>query len=192
MLALGLGGFLMLGMAHLPLLRRYLFPAGAALGLFCAVAILGWLLLERGTMARRGWALGALAAVAVVIGSVPSTARNVDDQRDLNATLGSAQRSLRALLSSDAGRSLVRACPRVMVGDIQLGLQVASAAHVPLSRIALDLTPARESGLLVAGRSAAARTYYVYENAFRTYEAGELPDFRLATSNEDWQLWARC
>ncbi len=73
-LALGLGGFLVLGVMHLPLLRRYLFPAGAVLALFCAVALLGWLLLERGTRARRGWALAAVAALAVLATSIPGVA----------------------------------------------------------------------------------------------------------------------
>jgi hypothetical protein len=190
-LALGLGGFLVLGLAHLPLLRRYLFPAGASLALFCAVAILGWLLLERGRF-RAAWMAGGLAAFAAVALSMPGVVRDLRDEHRLNSTLGSAQSSLRALISSEPARAAFRRCERVLVEDRQLTHQIASVANVPLSRIELEFEPARRRGLFVAGRSQPARLYYIYESAFRTYAASDLPGYRLAGSNRDWALWERC
>ena len=188
-LALGLGGFLVLGVTHLPLLRRYLFPAGAALALFCAVALLGWLLLERGSRIRHGWMAAAVAVLAVLAISLPGVGRDLRDTEDLHATLGAGQRSLRALMSANG---VPKSCAKVLVQDIQLSHQVAAAADVPLSRIRLDFEPQRASGLFVAPRSEVAHVYYVYEDAYRVYRPRDLPGFRLAASNRDWALWEKC
>ena len=104
-LALGLAGFGVLGVADLPLLRRYLFPAGAALALFCAVAMGGWLLLERDNPRRRHWAIASIAVISVVLTTVPGTVGDLRDTSRQNGQLARLESSLRSLLFSPRANS---------------------------------------------------------------------------------------
>jgi hypothetical protein len=74
-LGIGLLGFLVLGVAEVPLLPRYYYVPASMLALFCGVAVFGWLNLPRGSAARRVWmAAGGVIAVAL-IASAPEQRR---------------------------------------------------------------------------------------------------------------------
>src|SRR3954471_2116937 len=65
--ALGLAGFVVLGVAGLPVLMRYLIIPACLLALFAAVATLGWTRLPPGSDTRRWWMIGAVAAAIVLL-----------------------------------------------------------------------------------------------------------------------------
>lgn len=190
-LGLGLASFLVLGVAGLPLLRRYLLPAGAMLGLFCAVGLLGWTALERGDRLRRAWAVASIAVAAVVVASLPGLVDSLRDERDTAAQLGRAQRSVTRLLSSQPAHELARRCRRLTVSDPQMGPQLALSAEVPLRRVRAALYPSG-AALFVAPRDASVRSYYLYEQRFYVYRQGDLVGFRRGAANREWALWERC
>jgi hypothetical protein len=137
-LVLGLGGFLVLGVADLPLLRRYMFPAGAVLALFCVVALAGWTLLDRGDPWRRRWLLAALLPLVLVVVSVPGT---VDDLRAAarnGEALGRSLDALRAEVGREPAREALRRCGGARVTDAQAAAVVAYLGDVRLGDIARD------------------------------------------------------
>jgi hypothetical protein len=192
-LALGLLGFLVLGVADLPLLRRYLLPAGAMLALFCAVALLGWTMLEGGSRLRRGWAAASVVVAVALAASLPGLVDDLRDTRSLSGRLGSAQRSLAEVLERDKARALARACSRATVPDAQLALQLALSSDVRLERIRSELYPPASGSLFVAPAASRVRPLYLYEGVFVVYSAADLHSgYRRALSNGDWAVWARC
>ena len=70
----GLGTFIVIGVAGLSVIERYLMGAALALLVFAAVALGGWTMLERGSRARGPWAacaaLLALAGVAFTVANI--------------------------------------------------------------------------------------------------------------------------
>jgi hypothetical protein len=114
-LALGLLGFGVLGVAGLPLLERYLYLPSLALALFAAVAVFGWTRLEP-SRARTIWrAAGAVGACVLVLGAV------TDDRDELRRldTLTDERRRLEASLHDaiDTTRPELDACPPIAVPD---------------------------------------------------------------------------
>lgn len=62
--AVGVGTFMILGLAGFSVIDRYLLVASLMVMVFAAVSIAGWTMLRERTTLRRVWALGALALVA--------------------------------------------------------------------------------------------------------------------------------
>ena len=90
-IVLGLAGYLVLGIAGLPLLGRYLLLPATVLLLFAGLAVFGWR-----DDRRVGWrVLGAAAAIAVAAG-VPADAGKLSDQRGFDARRHAVQEDLRA------------------------------------------------------------------------------------------------
>jgi hypothetical protein len=191
MLLLGLASFVVLGVAELPLLRRYLLVSAAMLALFCAVAVLGWLLLERGGRERRAWLAGAAVAAAFLIAAAPGVVRSLRTETRQGTALAGRQDSLRSLLRMPEARSLARRCDPIVVPDVQLAVQLALEADVRLARIDRGTKPGEE-GLFVAPAREEARTYYLHESEFRLYGEPNLRGYTRALGNEDWALWERC
>jgi hypothetical protein len=63
LLVSGIGTFVLVGLAGLSVIERYLIVPSLALMIFAAVAIGGWTMLRRGRL-RQAWALAALLAIA--------------------------------------------------------------------------------------------------------------------------------
>ena len=74
LLVTGLGTFVLVGLAGLSVIERYLIVPSLGLLIFAAVAVGGWTMLVPGTALRRIWALGA---VAIVVFGVVFTATHV-------------------------------------------------------------------------------------------------------------------
>ena len=65
LLTVGIGTFVLVGLAGFSVIDRYLLVASMVVIVFCGVALAGWTMLRGGTRARRWWAAGAaLVAVA--------------------------------------------------------------------------------------------------------------------------------
>ena len=132
LLASGVGTFVLVGLAGLSVIERYLIVPSLMLMLFAAVAIGGWTMLAPGTRARRAWALGA---GALVVYGVAYTATHVNLERLFS--------ELR--FRGDSHASLVRALedPAVARGLRCGPLSVPNHKLMPDARWVLDL-PARQ------------------------------------------------
>ncbi|HEV3001089.1 MAG TPA: hypothetical protein VGW75_10165 [Solirubrobacteraceae bacterium] len=78
LLAVGIGTFLLVGLAGFSVIDRYLLVASMVVIVFCGVAVAGWTMLRAGTRARRAW---AVAAALVVAAGATITAIALDPDR---------------------------------------------------------------------------------------------------------------
>lgn len=114
-MALGLAGFLVLGVAGLPLLGRYLLLPAMMLALFAALAALGW------TASReRWWIAGGAAAVVALLAAAPGQVRALEQLRDATTPRVEAHRDLRRLADHPAVRSAAERCGPLFVPDVRL------------------------------------------------------------------------
>jgi hypothetical protein len=110
LLAAGIGTFLLIGIAGLSVIERYLIVPALALIVFAAVTFGGFSMLRRGTLARRLWALGALALV--LYGVLFTVTRvNVDRFRNELQFRGDAHAALDDVLRTPAVRAGLRCGP---------------------------------------------------------------------------------
>jgi hypothetical protein len=97
-LGLGLAGFVVLGVAGLPLLYRYTLLPAAALAVLAGWAPIAWTVAPRGTLLRAGLAAGgAVAAIALAVG-VPGDLRAAGHDADGAALHARESRDLTALV----------------------------------------------------------------------------------------------
>jgi hypothetical protein len=93
LLGLGVAGFMVLALAGLPLLGRYLLLPACMLLVFAGLAVFGWLGAREH---RRAWVVGGVAAAAVVLAGVPSDLDAFSEARDFGALRAGVQDELRA------------------------------------------------------------------------------------------------
>lgn len=122
LLALGMGTFLLVGLAGLSVIDRYLLVPSLMVMVFAGVALAGWSMLEPGR-ARTGWA--ALAAL-LVVGGVAFTATRV--------SLTSFDTDLRYRGEAHASLEQVLAAPGVRAGMACGPVSVPSHKLVPDTR----------------------------------------------------------
>jgi hypothetical protein len=109
--AAGMLGFLVLGVADLPLLFRYLLIPAVMLCLFCGLLAFGWTALARGDPARRAWVTAGVISVAVAAAFLPRQADAIDAVRDSGRSAAAVQDDLHRLTGA-----LAR-CPTLFVPD---------------------------------------------------------------------------
>ncbi len=128
LLATGLGTFVMIGIAGLSVIERYLIVAALSLLVFAAVTIGGWTMLRPGTWARRVW-LGL--AVVVLLYGVAFTVTRVNLSRFQNELQfrGDAHDALAGVLRADGVSEGLRCGP----------LTLPNHKLVPDARWILDL-----------------------------------------------------
>ena len=93
LLGLGLAGFLVLGVAGLPLLGRYLLVPACMLLLFAGLAVFGWV---QATGDRRLWQAGGALAAAVTLAAIPGDVEDLEEVRDYMRPRVAIQQDLRA------------------------------------------------------------------------------------------------
>jgi hypothetical protein len=134
---LGLLGFLVIGIAGLPVLGRYLLVPSMVVALFCAVACLGWTVLERRHPVRRPWmVIGSVVGAAVAF-SLVEAGREIDAKVTFNEARRSVQADLKALTEAAPVRRALERCS---------GLSVPEYQPVPLLAYWLDQSPKRFKG----------------------------------------------
>jgi len=110
LLAAGIGTFLLIGIAGLSVIERYLIVPALALIVFAAVTFGGFTMLRPGTWMRRLWALGALALV--LYGVLFTVTRvNVSTFRNELQFRGDAHAALDDILSTPAVKAGLRCGP---------------------------------------------------------------------------------
>lgn len=193
-LALGLLGFVALGVANLPLLTRYLLVPSAMLGLLAGAAFgaFEWLRLP-GRWRLAGWLAGAGAALALAGGA--AAARDGIDLNRERVDAGRAEAHALARVADAAGeRGLVRRCAPV---------QAMTHRAIPELAYRLDMRPSEVRVTLPAD----ARRGLVFTGPAQTLigDVGLLPGvtirsqqlvppraFRRVATTPWWTLAARC
>jgi hypothetical protein len=129
-LVLLLGVFVLEGAAGASVIDRYLMGAAIMLLLFCAVAIGGWAMLERGTLLRRVWM--GLAALLVIYGGVSAaTTLSLTSLRNTLSYHEDFHKGLAVALHSPAVKRELRRCPLLTLPNNKL---------IPDARWILDTT----------------------------------------------------
>jgi hypothetical protein len=156
---IGSGTFVLVGVAGLSVIDRYLLVPALMTMVFAAVALAGWTMLQPGALLRRAW---SLAAVGIVLYGVAFTATRVnlhvfDNQLQLR---GHAHRVLVTLLDDHRVRSAIRRCGAVSTPNHKLVPDSRWILGAPASGVIARSDPAqrraREHGvaLYVVNRSA--------------------------------------
>jgi hypothetical protein len=193
LLGLGAAGFLVLGVARLPLLDRYLAVPAAMLALFCAVAVLGWTCMPASPRrARRAWAAGgAIVGVALLVGAPPLWR----ELSGLNHFLGfrrAAEHDLRALVTGADVGALSHRCRDVWVNDDRAVPLVAYWTDRPIDAVLVRGLGAPESGLVLTARSALVNRRFSLEPNARGEPRPVPAGFAPVAANASWRLAARC
>jgi hypothetical protein len=107
------------GAAGASVIDRYLMGAGAVLIVFCAVAIGGWSMLERGSKLRRAWMFGA--AALVLYGAVAAaTTLSLSSLRTTLAYHEDFHKGLGVALANPMVKAELRRCPLVSLPNNKL------------------------------------------------------------------------
>ena len=189
---LGIGGWLVLGVADLPLLTRYMVLPGVILILFAAVLVFGWTGLERG-WPRTGWMLASVVPLAALVASLPGDVDRLREEKRESAASHAAQRDLEQLVTSPAARRALAACQPVRVHDFRVRPFVWYWAGIPPEAIGSGLvrdgelgtyvTPGTGQGVIaVAARTAFHRKPGV-PRGWATLPSGG----RVAASTDAWR-----
>jgi hypothetical protein len=186
-----LGGlaFLILGVAGLPLIGRYLFLPAAMLAIFFGFAALGWLEQEPGAIRRRWAAAGAVLLVAL-IAFAPANVRGLDHLRDGVQLRGQIEDDLVSLTDSRA--DLFERCSPVFVPNHRpVPILAWYLDRSPEEIVSAQLERPRE-GLFVAPANSQVEEKFVLDpNDPRRLDAKVPAGFVLVAGNRSWQLWLR-
>jgi hypothetical protein len=111
--------FIAEGAAGASVIDRYLMGAGAVLIVFCAVAIGGWSMLERGSKLRRAWMAGA--AALVLYGAVAAaTTLSLSSLRTTLAYHEDFHKGLVVALANSRVKAELKRCPLVSLPNNKL------------------------------------------------------------------------
>ena len=187
--------FLVLAIAGLSLLGRYLFLAGAVLSLFAALGALGWLALPAHHPWRPRWrALGALLLLAFAI-FFPL--EQVGRLTSLRTDIAHRQRvlaDLQTLIQSPPSKAALRSCGTLFVPNHQPVPQLAYWTGRRPGAIALaGLTPPTPRGAYVGPTTLTVAKRSVLDPrdpGKPPYAAAHgPPGYRQLARNRSWILW---
>ena len=155
--------FLVLAVAELPLLGRYLFLSAAMLSLLAAVAALGWTALPRKTRFRRRWmALGTLVLIGFVALAPWQADRLWDKRTDIVARDG-VMDDLHSLATDPAvARAAARCRPLYVPNHRPVPELSLWAGARPKDVVALPVAPSPD-GLYIGPASAKAERLSVLD-----------------------------
>ena len=136
---------------------RYMMGAGAVLIVFCAVAIGGWSMLERGSKLRRVWVAGA--AVLVLYGAVAAaTTLSLSSLRTTLAYHEDFHKGLVVALANPKVKAELKRCPLVSLPNNKL---------IPDARWILDSTGQRDIVARSQARADADKGSHALEDRIR-------------------------
>jgi hypothetical protein len=195
---LALGAFSLLALGGLAVITRYLLLTGTIVSIFCAVAVFGWMLLERGDRWRGRWIAAATIVAVLLIAFIPAQAGRLDDLQAKIAEQDRIQADLHEL--TDSGLFAPDCAP----------VSVPNTRPVPMLALWLDRPPSEilpgmreDEGELVPTENLDG---YFLEPASPQVEeqfqldpndpgerAGSAPQgYEPVEANRSWELLARC
>ena len=186
--------FLVLAVAGLSLLGRYLFLAGAMLSLFAAVAVFGWFALDRADGRRRAWMAGGLVLLAGMLVFAPQQAGRLSDLREDIADRDRVAADLHDLVEEPPVERALERCGRLFVpnhrpvpnlaywtGRRPADIEVPTATDRP--------TP---DGLFVVPANPEAARLSILDPRDRTAPSGPPPAYAPIARNRSWVMYAGC
>jgi len=192
----GLGTFVMVGVAGLSVIQRYLLVPSLMVMVFAAVALGGWTMLRPGTRVRTAWAVAALLAVG---GGVVFTATRVNlhvFENELNFR-GDARDGLEALLDKPEIRAGL-ACGPISVPNHKLIPDVRWLLDLPEGDVIARSDPgavdrARRGGVAIyaAKRSILMRQVLV-DGMDDPVQTQPLPGYLFLTASDSYGAYVRC
>ena len=188
-----LGGlsFVLLGIADLPLIGRYLFLPAAMLAIFFGFAALGWLGHERERLTRWWAVAGALLLVALAA-FTPASVSGLRGLRDGIQLRGKIEHDLRDLARSPVGKPVLGRCSPVYVPNHRPVPILAYYLDRPPSKFVSALLEQPTRGAFVAPASAVVRQKFVLDPHDPSRRSATVPaSFRRVTSNRSWVLYER-
>ena len=183
-------GFLVLAVAGLPLLGRYLFLAAAMLSVLAAAGALGWLALPDGPERRR-WRAGGLALLAAI--GLLFAVQQVDRIADLRADIADRDRvqaDLRDLVRGERADAALAGCGTLFVPNHR---PVPSLAYWldrrPRSIVSAARTAPAADGAFLAP-TPEAEPLSILDPKDATRPATDVPPgYALAAENRSWRLY---
>lgn len=185
--------YLILGIAGLPLLGRYLFLAGAMLALFAGVAAFGWTALERGHPLRGVWRVGGLVVLAAIAAFSPMQVDRLSALRTDIANRERVQSDLHALVRLPAARAALGSCGTLYVPNHRPVPELAYwTGRRPASIVSAQLRRPGPDGLFVAPANAEAARLSVLDPRDRSAPARRPAGYRRLVANRSWVLYGGC
>jgi hypothetical protein len=192
---IGSGTFVLVGVAGLSVIDRYLLVPTLMVMVFAAVALAGWTMLRRGLLIRKVWAVGALA---VIVYGVAFTAtrvnfNNFDGELRLR---GDSHRSLVALLDQPAVRAARRCGPvttpnHKLVPDTRWILDAGPGQVLARADPASKARIGKGVSLFVVDRGALLRQALVADTD-DPFDNVPLPDFHRLAFTDYYAAYVRC
>ncbi len=192
---IGTGTFVLVGIAGLSVIDRYLLVPTLMVMVFAAVALAGWTMLREGLVIRKLW---AVAAAAIVIYGIAFTAtrvsfHNFDGELRLR---GNSHRSLVELLDQPAVRAARRCGPvstpnHKLVPDTRWILGASASQVVARADDAQAQRVKRGVSLFVVDRGALLRQALVADTD-DPFDNLPLPDFRRLAFTDYYAAYVRC
>ncbi|HEV7494354.1 MAG TPA: hypothetical protein VGO10_11275 [Baekduia sp.] len=192
---IGTGTFVLVGVAGLSVIDRYLLVPTLMVMVFAAVALAGWTMLREGLLIRKLW---AIAAAAIVIYGIAFTAtrvsfHNFDGELRLR---GNSHRSLVELLDQPAVRAARRCGPvstpnHKLVPDTRWILGASASQVVARADDAQAQRVKRGVSLFVVDRGALLRQALVADTD-DPFDNIPLPDFRRLAFTDYYAAYVRC
>lgn len=186
----GLAGFLVLGVASLPLLYRYMLLPGVALAVLIGYGATAW----NGTSGRGQpvWLTPALGitVVALIASTASGDLRHLRDQVRNSDTRHDIQQDLALLLRLPAVQRATRACAHAAVPGERPVPELAYRLNLPTRAVTAptDLEPLHEPAFSPTP-GPIARSYTLGSSARETLAATQLHGLRLVEHNNSWAAY---
>jgi hypothetical protein len=185
--------YVILGIAGLPLLGRYLFLAGAMLSVFAAVAVFGWAALQPGHRLRIPWRIGGLLVLAAILVFLPNQVDRLSTLRDDIAARERVQADLHELVRQPAAREALDRCGTLYVPNHRPVPELAYwTRRRPARIVSAQIVPPTRNGLFVAPATAKAEKLSVLDPRDRTAPATPPSGYRELARNRSWAMYGGC
>jgi hypothetical protein len=184
---LAVGAFSLLALGGLAVITRYLLLVGVIVSIFCAVAVFGWLLLDRADPWRARWMAAAAVVGVLVLAFVPAQASRLDRLQEKIVDQDEIHSDLHEL--ADSGGFEPGCAP----------VSVPNTRPVPLLALWLDRRPSDilstqpSTGYFVEPVSPQVDEDFRLDPKDPGLRKGRIPPaFDEVGRNRSWELYSRC
>ncbi len=190
---LGLAWFVVLGIAGLPLITRYILIPAMMLALFAGVAVFGWRQLPRPGRLRRVWAAGSVALLIGATAAIPHDSRQLGQRIALSSERRTLQEDLLKITSSPAAREWRRRCAAIYVPTYRAVPVVAYSLHEHPRSIQSTVPQEGTKALVVVPTNSILGDTFLLDPREPRSSAYTAPvGFRLVEANRSWRLYEGC
>jgi hypothetical protein len=193
LMGLGLAWFLVLGVAGLPLITRYLLISVTMLALFAGVAAFGWRHLPKPGRLRRVWAVGSAALLIGMTIAIPHDLRQLGQRLASSSARRTLQEDLLKIASSPAAREWRRRCAAIYVPTYRAVPVVAYSLHEHPRSVQSTVPQEGTKALLIVPANGIISSTFLLDPREPQGRAFTAPiGSRLVEANRSWRLYERC